>query len=58
MDNPADKAVREAETSYSSDGAEYRYANGRLYIGATLMSKPSSSSFGKKYLTVAFSTAD
>ncbi|WP_406268987.1 PQQ-like beta-propeller repeat protein [Streptomyces sp. NBC_00191] len=60
MDNPADKSVREAETSYSSDGAEYRYANGRLYIGATLMSKrsASSSSFGKKYLTVAFSTAD
>ncbi|WP_405598696.1 PQQ-like beta-propeller repeat protein [Streptomyces sp. NBC_01410] len=60
MDNPADKSVREAETSYSSDGAEYRYTNGRLYIGATLMSKrsASASSFGKKYLTVAFSTAD
>ncbi|WP_406304630.1 PQQ-binding-like beta-propeller repeat protein [Streptomyces sp. NBC_00885] len=58
MDNPADKAVREAETSYSTDGAEYRYTNGRLYIGATLMSKRTSSSFGKKYLTVAFSTAD
>jgi hypothetical protein len=60
MENPAEKSVREAETSYSSDGAEYRYANGRLYIGATLMSKPStsSSSFGKKYLSVAFTTAD
>ncbi|MGW0556119.1 outer membrane protein assembly factor BamB family protein [Streptomyces sp. NPDC002926] len=60
MDNPADKAVREAETSFSTDFAEYRYANGRLYVGAVLMSKPSSSSssFGKKYLAVAFSTAD
>ncbi|MFD9218761.1 PQQ-binding-like beta-propeller repeat protein [Streptomyces sp. NPDC060064] len=60
MDNPADKPVREAETSFSSDYAEYRYANGRLYIGAVLMSKPTSSgaSFGKKYLAVAFSTAD
>ncbi|MDQ0942862.1 PQQ-binding-like beta-propeller repeat protein [Streptomyces sp. V1I1] len=60
MENPADKAVREAETSFSSDYAEYRYANGRLYVGAVLMSKPSSSSssFGKKYLAVAFSTAD
>ncbi|MBT2392700.1 PQQ-binding-like beta-propeller repeat protein [Streptomyces sp. ISL-1] len=60
MENPADKAVRAAETSFSSDYAEYRYANGRLYVGAVLLSKPSSSSstFGKKYLTVAFSTAD
>lgn len=60
LENPADKAVRDAETSYSSDYAEYRYANGRLYLGAVLMSKPSSSSssFGKKYLAVAFSTAD
>ncbi|NUK58806.1 outer membrane protein assembly factor BamB family protein, partial [Streptomyces lunaelactis] len=60
MESPADKPVHEAETSFSSDYAEYRYANGRLYIGATLMSKPSSSSssFGKKYLAVAFSTAD
>ena len=58
VENPADKAVREAETAFSTDYAEYRYANGRLYIGAVLMSKPSSSSFGKKYLAVAFSTAD
>ncbi len=58
MENPADKTVREAETSFSSDGAEYRFANGRLYIGATLMSRPSTSSFGKRYLAVAFSTAD
>ncbi|MFI9583993.1 PQQ-binding-like beta-propeller repeat protein [Streptomyces sp. NPDC052236] len=60
MENPAEKSVREAETSFSSDSAEYRYANGRLYIGATLMSKPrpSSSSFGKKYLSVAFTAAD
>lgn len=59
MENPADKAVRDAETSFSSEYAEYRYANGRLYVGQVLMSKPSSSSsFGKKYLAVAFSTAD
>ena len=60
MENPSDKSVREAETSFVADSADYRYANGRFYIGATLMSKPSStsSSFGKKYLAVAFSTAD
>ncbi|MEU5400992.1 PQQ-binding-like beta-propeller repeat protein [Streptomyces sp. NPDC005963] len=55
MKNPADRSVRESETAFSSDSAEYRYANGRLYVGATLMSK---SSIGKKYLAVAFSTAD
>lgn len=60
MENPSDKSVREAETSNSIIGAEYRYAAGRLFISQDLMSKPSSSSstFGKKYLAVAFSTAD
>ncbi|MFD9717504.1 PQQ-binding-like beta-propeller repeat protein [Streptomyces sp. NPDC059076] len=55
MENPSDRSVRESETAFSSDSAEYRFANGRLYVGATLMSK---SSIGKKYLAVAFSTAD
>ncbi|MFI1397417.1 PQQ-binding-like beta-propeller repeat protein [Streptomyces sp. NPDC020681] len=60
MENPADKAVRDAEGSFTSDYAEFRYTNGRLYIGAVLLSKPSStsSSFGKKYLAIAFSTGD
>ncbi|MCM2389975.1 PQQ-binding-like beta-propeller repeat protein [Streptomyces albipurpureus] len=55
MENPGDRSVRESETAFSSDSAEYRFANGRLYVGASLMSK---SSYGKKYLAVAFSTAD
>lgn len=55
MENPGDRSVRESETAFSSDAAEYRFANGRFYVGASLMSK---SSYGKKYLAVAFSTAD
>ncbi|MGW4206031.1 outer membrane protein assembly factor BamB family protein [Streptomyces sp. NPDC004726] len=60
MENSADKTLRAAETSFSTDYAEYVYANGRLYISQVLMSKPSSTTslLGKRYLTVAFTTAD
>ncbi|MET9952136.1 PQQ-binding-like beta-propeller repeat protein [Streptomyces sp. NPDC006339] len=59
MENPSDKPNRDAETSFSLSGAEYRYANGRLFISEMLLSKSrtDSSSTFKKYLVVAFSTA-
>ncbi|MEU9089846.1 PQQ-binding-like beta-propeller repeat protein [Streptomyces sp. NPDC087901] len=58
MDNPGDESVRDAETSFSSDYAEYIYGNGKLYISETMVSKPRESSLDdKEYLVVSFSTS-
>ncbi|MGW0466953.1 outer membrane protein assembly factor BamB family protein [Streptomyces sp. NPDC003027] len=59
LENPSDEPVRDAETSFSENGSEYRYAAGRLFISQTLLSKPreSSSTDDKKYLVVAFRLA-
>ncbi|MFF8846696.1 PQQ-binding-like beta-propeller repeat protein [Streptomyces sp. NPDC015127] len=60
LENPSDRAVRDAETSFPENGAEYDYAAGRFFVSQDLMSKPreNDSQFGKKYLAVAFSVAD
>ncbi|MFI2368522.1 PQQ-binding-like beta-propeller repeat protein [Streptomyces sp. NPDC018833] len=60
LENPADRAVRDAETSFTENGSEYRYAAGRFFISQDLMSKPreNDSQFGKKYLAISFSVAD
>ncbi|MCP3820446.1 PQQ-binding-like beta-propeller repeat protein [Streptomyces sp. A3M-1-3] len=55
MENPGDKAVRSAETSFSLNHAELRYANGRMYLSEILISKPTDST-QKDYLVVAFGT--
>lgn len=58
MDNPGDESVRDAETSFSADYAEYIYGGGRLYISETMVSKPRESSLNdKEYLVVSFSTS-
>ncbi|MEE4493361.1 outer membrane protein assembly factor BamB family protein [Streptomyces sp. BE230] len=58
MDNPSDESVRDAETSFSSDYAEYLYGNGKLYISETMVSKPRESALDdKEYLVVSFSTS-
>ncbi|MFJ6464323.1 PQQ-binding-like beta-propeller repeat protein [Streptomyces sp. NPDC091387] len=58
LENPSDESVRDAETSFSSDYAEFRYGNGRLYISKMTISKPRESSLGyKEYLVVAFGTS-
>lgn len=58
MKNPGDEAVRDAETSFSPEYAEYRYGNGRLYISETMVSKPRESTLDdKEYLVVAFKTS-
>ncbi|GAA3394755.1 PQQ-binding-like beta-propeller repeat protein [Streptomyces roseoviridis] len=59
MENPSDRPTRDMETSFSLNGAEYRYADGRLIISEMLLSKSrtDSSSTFKKYLAVAFSAA-
>ncbi|WP_405798509.1 PQQ-binding-like beta-propeller repeat protein [Streptomyces sp. NBC_01506] len=57
MENPAEESVREAETSFSLDGAEVRFGNGRMYTSETLISEPGEySSDRKEYLVVAFTT--
>lgn len=55
LENPSDESVRDAETSFSADYAEFRYSGGRLYISEKMISKPRESSLGdKEYLVVAF----
>lgn len=57
MENPAEESVREAETSFSLDGAEIRFGGGRMYTSETLISEPSEYSKDRKeYLVVAFTT--
>jgi hypothetical protein len=60
MENPAERTVRDAESGFTTNGSEYRYAAGRLFISERLLGKPreNDSAFGKKYLAIAFSTAD
>ena len=54
LENPADRAVRDAITSFSPKYSEMRYGNGRLYLGAVLLSKPySASDADKKFLFMA-----
>jgi hypothetical protein len=51
--NPADKTVRDAETSFVETGSEYHFRNGRLFIADDTLSDPSSSS-SSKYLAISF----
>ncbi|MEU8620154.1 PQQ-binding-like beta-propeller repeat protein [Streptomyces sp. NPDC048623] len=54
MENPSEKTVRDAETSYSSLSAEWLYANGRFFVSGRMVSENSSSSVSKQYLAVGF----
>ncbi|MFD7894308.1 PQQ-binding-like beta-propeller repeat protein [Streptomyces sp. NPDC059743] len=57
MENPTDKAVRDAETSFSADYAEILYGDGRMFLSETMLSKPSNSSLDDtSYLAVSFTT--
>ncbi|MEV4427691.1 PQQ-binding-like beta-propeller repeat protein [Streptomyces sp. R-07] len=58
LENPADKTVHNAENSFSLNGAELLYGDGRFFLSETMVSKPresSSSSDIKEYLIVSFS---
>ncbi|WP_418957497.1 PQQ-binding-like beta-propeller repeat protein [Streptomyces tritici] len=58
LENPSDEAVRDAESSFSSDYAEILYAKGRMFISETMVSEPRKSSFDdKEYLIVAYATS-
>ncbi|MFJ4842399.1 PQQ-binding-like beta-propeller repeat protein [Streptomyces sp. NPDC088746] len=58
MVNPDEESVRDAETSFSVDYAEFIYEKGRLFIAEQMVSEPSKSSSldDKQYLVVSFST--
>ncbi|WP_030690274.1 PQQ-binding-like beta-propeller repeat protein [Streptomyces globisporus] len=58
LENPANKTIHNAESSFSLNGAELLYRDGRFFISETMVSKPrpsSSSSDIKEYLIVSFS---
>ncbi|MER6615178.1 PQQ-binding-like beta-propeller repeat protein [Streptomyces xantholiticus] len=53
--NPADKTVRDAETSFVETGSEYHFENGRLFIADDTLSEPGTdSSSSTKYLAISF----
>ncbi|MGW8730076.1 outer membrane protein assembly factor BamB family protein [Streptomyces sp. NPDC055808] len=57
LENPAERTVRDAITSFSGKYADILYGNGRLYLGAQLLSKPySASDAEKKFLFMATGT--
>lgn len=59
MVNPDDETVRDAETSFSTDYAEFIYEKGRLFISEKMISEPSKSASSlddKQYLVVSFTT--
>ncbi|MFG2329408.1 PQQ-binding-like beta-propeller repeat protein [Streptomyces sp. NPDC048604] len=57
LENPSDEAVRDAESSFSSDYAEILYSNGRMFISETMVSEPRKTTYDdKEYLIVAYAT--
>ncbi|MFF9852696.1 outer membrane protein assembly factor BamB family protein [Streptomyces litmocidini] len=58
LENPGDKSIHDVENSFSLNGAELLYRDGRFFISETMVSKPrpSTSAGGiKEYLLVSFS---
>ena len=55
MENPATKAVREAEFGMQPESAEIVYADGRLYMSQVFAQKPSGTG-GTRYLAIAYGT--
>ncbi|MFJ7948067.1 PQQ-binding-like beta-propeller repeat protein [Streptomyces sp. NPDC096354] len=56
MENPADEAVREAESGFTADYSEILYKGGRLYLSSRTLSKANGSLDEKRYLAMAFRT--
>ncbi|MEV6794973.1 PQQ-binding-like beta-propeller repeat protein [Streptomyces sp. NPDC051320] len=57
MNNPADEAVRRAESGFLPESSEIRYVGGRLYLADDLISEPYGDSDDKKYLAIGFGTS-
>ncbi|MEV0094825.1 PQQ-binding-like beta-propeller repeat protein [Streptomyces sp. NPDC050738] len=57
MENPADKAIRDVETAFSQERAEYRFRNGHLFISSINLTQSENRLEGSKYLVaVGFGT--
>ncbi|WP_327262849.1 PQQ-like beta-propeller repeat protein [Streptomyces sp. NBC_01232] len=57
MENPADKAIRSGETSFSPEfSSEFRYHNGKLFMSKQNVSKPFSET-EKDFLFVSFTAS-
>ncbi|MFG2723328.1 PQQ-binding-like beta-propeller repeat protein [Streptomyces sp. NPDC048416] len=57
LENPNDRTVSDVIQSFTATDSEMLYANGRLYMGETLLSKPfSNSDSDKRYLFMATGT--
>lgn len=56
LENPSEKTIRDAQTSFALDGSEILYGNGRMYISESLISERNSASDRQEYLVVAFTT--
>ncbi|MFJ6250164.1 MULTISPECIES: PQQ-binding-like beta-propeller repeat protein [unclassified Streptomyces] len=55
LENPADRTTQNPERSFSLNGADLRYADGRFFLSDNLLSKPRESDTGPKdYLAVSF----
>ncbi|MEU0373356.1 PQQ-binding-like beta-propeller repeat protein [Streptomyces sp. NPDC006283] len=55
LENPSDKTVRDAETSFVETGSEYHFAGGRLFIADDTLSEPGSDSASStKYMAISF----
>ncbi|NXY98223.1 PQQ-binding-like beta-propeller repeat protein [Streptomyces sp. BR123] len=54
MENPAEKASRNAETRFSPEYSEFRYHNGKLFISRTTVKKPYAGQQDPEYLFVSF----
>ncbi|MFJ7960256.1 PQQ-binding-like beta-propeller repeat protein [Streptomyces sp. NPDC096319] len=60
LENPANKSLDSPESSFSLNGAELLYRDGRFFISATLVSKPrenASPNDIKEYLIASFAVA-
>ncbi|WHM38333.1 PQQ-binding-like beta-propeller repeat protein [Streptomyces sp. BPTC-684] len=56
LQNPADTSVRDALSQFGPEYGEIRYAGGKLFMSATLISKPSTLTDEKKYLLIGLGT--
>lgn len=59
MENPSDKTVRDAETSFVETGSEYHFVGGRLFIADDTLSEPreGDAQSGPSFLAISFATA-
>ncbi|MFD9489117.1 PQQ-binding-like beta-propeller repeat protein [Streptomyces sp. NPDC059991] len=56
LQNPADTSVRDALSQFGPEYGEIRYNQGKLFMSATLLSKPSTLTDEKKYLLIGLGT--